>query len=58
MSDQRYVGEVRAQQQYWLGQDVHAVPTFFFQEQYIVPGAQEAESFVRLLKKIQARALQ
>jgi predicted DsbA family dithiol-disulfide isomerase len=58
VSDQRYGGEVRAQQQYWLGQDVHAVPTFLFQEQYIVPGAQEAESFVRLLKKIQARALQ
>ncbi len=56
LSDQRYAGEVRAQQQHWLDQDVHAVPTFVFQEQYIVPGAQEAESFVRLLKKIQTRA--
>jgi predicted DsbA family dithiol-disulfide isomerase len=56
LSDQRYAGEVRAQQQRWLEQDVHAVPTFVFQGQYIVPGAQEAESFVRLLKKIHARA--
>ncbi len=56
LSDQRYAGGVRAQQQHWLEQEVYAVPTFVFQEQYIVPGAQEADSFVRLLKKIQARA--
>jgi predicted DsbA family dithiol-disulfide isomerase len=31
------------------------VPTFVFQQQYIVPGAQDAEAFVRLLQKIQAR---
>jgi len=29
------------------------VPTFYFQQQYMVPGAQEAEAFVRLLQKIQ-----
>lgn len=57
LSDQRYAGEVRAQQQHWLEQDVHAVPTFVFQRHYSVPGAQEAESFIRLLKKIQMRAV-
>ncbi|MDG2048258.1 MAG: DsbA family oxidoreductase [Halioglobus sp.] len=57
LSDQRYASEVRAEQQHWLEQDVHAVPTFVFQRQYIVPGAQEAESFVRLLKKIQRKAV-
>lgn len=56
LSDERYARAVREEQQYWLDQDVHAVPTFYFQQQYLVPGAQEAESFVRLLQKIHAQA--
>jgi predicted DsbA family dithiol-disulfide isomerase len=56
LSDERYAQAVRDEQQYWLDQDVHAVPTFYFQQQYMVPGAQEAEAFVRLLQKIQSRA--
>ncbi len=56
LSDERFAQAVREEQQYWLDQDVHAVPTFYFQQQYMVPGAQEAEAFVRLLEKIHARA--
>lgn len=56
LSDARFAPVVRQEQQVWLEREVHAVPTFFFQQQYIVPGAQEAEAFVRLLQKIQARA--
>ncbi|CAA0121769.1 Uncharacterised protein [Halioglobus japonicus] len=56
LSDGRFARAVRDEQKFWLDQDVHAVPMFYFQQQYQVPGAQEAESFVRLLKKIQARA--
>ena len=56
LSDERFAQAVREEQQYWLDQDVHAVPTFYFQQQYMVPGAQEAEAFVRLLEKIYARA--
>jgi predicted DsbA family dithiol-disulfide isomerase len=55
LSDARYASAVRQEQQQWLDREVHAVPTFLFQQQYIVPGAQEAEAFVRLLQKIQAR---
>jgi predicted DsbA family dithiol-disulfide isomerase len=55
LSDARYASLVRQEQQQWLDREVHAVPTFYFQQQYIVPGAQEAEAFVRLLQKIQAR---
>lgn len=58
LADERYAPEVRREQQHWLEQEVHAVPTFFFQGQYIVPGAQEAETFVRVLNKIQSRAAQ
>jgi predicted DsbA family dithiol-disulfide isomerase len=55
LADARYAPAVRAEQQYWLEQEVHAVPTFYFQRQYMVPGAQDAEAFVRLLQKIQSR---
>lgn len=51
----RYASAVREEQRYWLERDVHAVPTFFFQGQYMVPGAQEAETFVRVLQKVLAR---
>lgn len=52
LKDARYVAAVRDEQRYWLEQEVHAVPTFLLQQQYIVPGAQEAETFVRILEKI------
>jgi predicted DsbA family dithiol-disulfide isomerase len=56
LADARYAQVVREQQQYWLDLEVHAVPTFYFQQQYMVPGAQEADAFVRLLQKIHSRA--
>ncbi len=56
LSTARYASAVRQAQQQWLDREVHAVPTFFFQQQYCVPGAQEAEAFVRLLHKIQSRS--
>jgi predicted DsbA family dithiol-disulfide isomerase len=56
LADARYAQVVREEQQYWLDQEVHAVPTFYFQRQYMVPGAQEADAFVRLLQKIRSRA--
>jgi predicted DsbA family dithiol-disulfide isomerase len=55
LMDARYASAVRQEQQQWLDREVHAVPTFFFQQQYVVPGAQESEAFVRLLQKIQTR---
>lgn len=54
VSDGRYAQAVRQEQQHWLDQDVHAVPAFFFDEKYMVPGAQDAEVFVRVLDKIRA----
>lgn len=55
LASARYAAAVREEQRYWLDRDVHAVPTFFFQGQYMVPGAQEAETFVRVLRKIRTR---
>ncbi|MEH6593413.1 MAG: DsbA family oxidoreductase [Halioglobus sp.] len=55
LGDGRYAQAVRQAQHGWLEKEVHAVPNFVFNNQYIVPGAQEAESFVRLLEKILAK---
>lgn len=52
----RYENTVRAEQQQWLQRDVHAVPTFFFNQRYSVPGAQEAATFERVLHKLRASA--
>jgi predicted DsbA family dithiol-disulfide isomerase len=56
LSDGRFSDQVREEQKVWLEREVHAVPTFLFQQQYIVPGAQEAEAFMRLMQKIQSRS--
>ena len=57
LSDGRYRQVVRKEQVYWREKEVHAVPTFFFQQQYMVSGAQEAEAFTRLLQKIYSRGV-
>ncbi len=55
LSDGRYAELVREEQSDWLEREVHAVPTFFFNGKYQVPGAQEAETFVRYLDRIHER---
>lgn len=54
LEDGRYALKVRESQAQWLDRDVHAVPTFFFGDRYGVPGAQEAETFVRVLTRLRA----
>jgi predicted DsbA family dithiol-disulfide isomerase len=57
LADQRFADSVRQRQALWLERDVHAVPMFYFQQSYGVPGAQEAETFVRVLSKIREKEL-
>lgn len=52
----RYAEPVRSAQRLWREREVHAVPAFVFNNQYMVPGAQEAETFVRILKNMRAKA--
>jgi predicted DsbA family dithiol-disulfide isomerase len=54
-ADERYAGAVREEERYWRDQEVYAVPTFVFQRRYPVAGAQDAETFVRLLRRIRSR---
>ncbi len=56
LDDERFAVEVREQEQFWRDRDVYVVPTFRFQGQYVVPGAQEAEAFVRVFNKIREKA--
>ena len=54
LAEQRYAAVVRSEQQQWLDREVHAVPTFLFNGQVTVPGAQEAGTFVRVLERLGA----
>lgn len=47
---------VRSEQQAWLERDIHAVPAFVFNDRYSVLGAQDADTFVRVLKKLATKS--
>lgn len=51
----RYADSVRREQAAWLEREVHAVPMFYFNDSYPVPGAQEPETFLRVLGKLRQR---
>lgn len=55
LADKRYAQTVRDAQAHWRDQEVHAVPTFYFQGKYLVPGAQDAETFDRILNRIHGK---
>lgn len=57
LEDGRYATIVRDEQAKWLDRDVHAVPTFFIENSYMIPGAQDASVFVQALQRIREREL-
>jgi len=52
----RLADEVRDDQRWWLDREIHAVPAFIFNDKYSVLGAQEADTFVKVLTKLEAKA--
>lgn len=52
----RFAQQVREDEQWWLERDIHAVPAFVFNDKYSVLGAQDAENFVRVLRKLLRKA--
>jgi predicted DsbA family dithiol-disulfide isomerase len=48
----RYAGAVRSEQRQWLDREIHGVPFFVFNNRFSVPGAQEAETFAKVLNKL------
>lgn len=52
-----YAQQVRREQAQWLEREVHAVPTFFVQGSYMIPGAQDSTLFVRALQRIRDKEM-
>jgi len=49
-----YAQKVRNEQEFWREKEVYAVPTYAIQDNFMIPGAQDSETFVRILNKVMA----
>lgn len=54
LKDERYAKAVRTGEKLWLDRDIRGVPAFIFNQRYSVMGAQDADSFIRVLDKLAA----
>ena len=52
LQDGRYVSAVDQEVAHWQDQNITGVPAFIVNGKYMIPGAQDAETFVRVLEKI------
>lgn len=52
----QYAESVRAAQRQWREREIYAVPAFIFDGKFMVPGAQEAETFLQVMRKIREQA--
>jgi predicted DsbA family dithiol-disulfide isomerase len=52
LADGRHAGVVRGEENYWAEQNITGVPAFIINGKYMVPGAQDAETFGRVLEKV------
>lgn len=55
LGSDRYAGEVRRWEAEAAALDIYGVPTFRFAGSLLVPGAQDADTFVSLLTRVRAR---
>ena len=53
----RYAQAVRKEQKVWQSSGIVSVPTFIFNRQFMVPGAQEEETLARLLEDMRKKSL-
>jgi len=51
LEDGRYAQAVRAEERWWLEREITGVPAFIFNQRYSVMGAQDADTFVKVLHK-------
>ena len=52
LNDPRYDAVVDAELAHWLDQNISGVPAFIVNGKYMIPGAQDADTFVRVLEKV------
>ncbi len=55
LSDDILAGAVRGEQAYWRDENISGVPAIIFDGAFMVPGAQSAETFARVIEKILAK---
>ena len=55
LSDESLAQQVRGEQAYWRDENISGVPAIIFDGQFMVPGAQSAETFARVIEKILAK---
>jgi predicted DsbA family dithiol-disulfide isomerase len=55
LDDPRYAAQVEAELDYWRDQNIAGVPAFVINRKVMVPGAQDAETFVRVIDRVIAR---
>lgn len=52
LDSDEYAHEVRAREQHYLNQGIHAVPAVILNDRYLVQGGQPVEAFERALRKV------
>jgi predicted DsbA family dithiol-disulfide isomerase len=55
LSDETLSGTVRAEERYWINENISGVPAIIFDGKYMVPGAQSAETFAQVIGKVLAK---
>ncbi len=55
LAGDRYADQVEAEQAYWRDQNVTGVPAFIVNGKYMIPGAQDADTFVQVLTRMITR---
>ncbi len=56
LADGRYAARVDAEVAHWQDRNITGVPAFIINNSYMVPGAQEAETFVKVLERVTEKA--
>jgi predicted DsbA family dithiol-disulfide isomerase len=57
LSDETLSGTVRAEEGYWINENISGVPAIIFDGKYMIPGAQSAETFAQVIGKVLAKRL-
>lgn len=52
LASDRYADQVRAEEAHWQDRNITGVPAFIVNGKYMIPGAQEAETFARYIERI------
>lgn len=52
LADRRYAATVDAEIEHWQDQNITGVPAFIFNGKYMIPGAQDAETFAQILERV------